>query len=221
MFAIDNVPTVVANGLTLDVAQYWDADEDAKLVYENIAKTAVYNGKRYAIPSFQFMKGILINLTMFDNLNLQTVAGKYRIDPDTGYPVKDWTHSEMVELAKAVTSYDINNISNFRMGLGTWFGNPDFQQVWPMTKNVNMGYDTYDYNTGKFNYNDPSWIEAMKEAVDIMDATKNQVYVVYLNMLKDHLKEKNKDQIVADIGWAIATGYQAMAIDGSWRLWCR
>lgn len=216
VFAIDNVPTVVANGLTLDVAQYWDADEDAKLVYENIAKTAVYNGKRYAIPSFQFMKGIFINLTMFDNLNLQTVAGKYRIDPDTGYPVKNWTHSEMVELAKAVTSYDLNNIANFRLGLGTWFGNPDFQQVWPMIKNVNMGYDTYDYSTGKFNYNDSSWIEAMKASVELMDATKNPGVCRLPEYAEGSPEREKQDQIVADIGWAIATGYQAMAIDGSW-----
>ena len=153
---------------------------------------------------------------MFENLNLQTVAGKYRIDPDTGYPVKDWTHAEMVELAKEVTSYDINNISNFRMGLGTWFGDPDFQQVWPMTDNLNMGYDTYDYATGKFNYNDPSWINAMKVSVDLMDATKHPG-VSRLPAYPDNSPEKEKqDQIVADIGWAIATGYQAMAIDGSW-----
>ena len=66
MFAIDNVPTVIGAGLTLDVAKYWDADEDAKLVYDNIANTAVYDGKRYAIPSFQFLKGIYINLSLFD-----------------------------------------------------------------------------------------------------------------------------------------------------------
>ena len=67
VFATDNVPTVINAGLTLDVAQYWDADEDAELVYDNIALAGVYNGKRYAVPSFQFLKGILINLNIFLN----------------------------------------------------------------------------------------------------------------------------------------------------------
>ena len=65
MFATDNVPTVVNAGLTKDVASMWDKDDDAKLVYDNIALTGVYNGKRYALPSFQFFKGIMINLDIF------------------------------------------------------------------------------------------------------------------------------------------------------------
>ena len=55
VFATDNVPTVINAGLTLDVADLWDADADAALVYDNIALTGVYNGKRYAVPSFQFL----------------------------------------------------------------------------------------------------------------------------------------------------------------------
>ena len=93
VFATDNVPTVVNAGLTLDVAQYWDADSDAQLVYDNIAATGVYDGKRFAVPSFQFLKGIMINLDIFEDANLSTVAGEYRIDND-GYPVKDWTFQE-------------------------------------------------------------------------------------------------------------------------------
>ena len=85
VFATDNVPTVVRAGLTLDVSEYWDKDEDAKLVYPNIAMTAVYNNKRYAVPSFQFFKGIAINLDIFERAGLKTVEGKYRID-ENGYP---------------------------------------------------------------------------------------------------------------------------------------
>lgn len=205
VFAIDNVPTVIANGLTLDVSKYWDADDDAKLVYENIAKTAVYNGKRYAIPSFQFLKGIYVNLTVFERLNLQTVEGKYRID-ENGYPVKDWTHLEMIEIAKEVTSYDINNKDNFMIGLGTWFGGLDFQQVWPMMDNANMGYDTWDGT--KFDYNQTSWIEAMKVAVELLNIDANPG-------VTSNLPAEAAD-MAAEIGWALATGYQALGIDGSW-----
>jgi len=65
VFAIDNVPTGLANGMLLDVTPYWDADEDTDLVYPNIAETAVYEGKRFALPSFQFIKGIYLNTSMF------------------------------------------------------------------------------------------------------------------------------------------------------------
>ena len=78
VFAIDNVPTIVSANLALDVEEYWRNDPDAQLVYEAIAETAVYNGKRYAVPSYQFLKGIFVNLSIMEKLNLQTVTDKYR-----------------------------------------------------------------------------------------------------------------------------------------------
>ena len=205
VFAIDNVPTVIGAGLTLDVAKYWDADEDAKLVYDNIANTAVYDGKRYAIPSFQFLKGIYINLSLFDKKNMQTEVGKWRMDDD-GYPVKDWTHAEFIELVKELTSYTINNKETFMIGLGTWYGGLDFQQIWPMMNAPDVLYDTF--NGQKFNYLSQDWIEAMKVVVDLRNQTK------YPGLL-DQLPEEAAD-ISAEIGWALATGYQAFGIDGSW-----
>ncbi|HRY78712.1 MAG TPA: hypothetical protein P5154_08125, partial [Candidatus Izemoplasmatales bacterium] len=116
VFATDNVPTVVNADLTMDVAALWDADPDTQYVYDNIALTAVYNGKRFAVPSFQFLKGILINLDIFGEANLQTVSGKYRID-DWGYPEKDWTFSEFIETAKAIKNFDLVNTENLVVGM--------------------------------------------------------------------------------------------------------
>lgn len=208
VFAIDNVPTIVSAGLALDVQQYWDQDDDAKLVYEAIAETAVYNGKRFAIPSYQFLKGILINLTIFEKLNLQTVAGKYRIDSD-GYPVKDWTVTEMVELAKVVTNPTINNKETYRSGLGLWFGSADFQQVWPMLNDESLRYDTWDGEN--FNFENPLWIDAMKAKVDIMDVVKYPHVTTYPT-------DEETQTFLGELGWTIANGYQVMAIDGSWNL---
>jgi ABC-type glycerol-3-phosphate transport system substrate-binding protein len=70
VFAIDNVPTGYYNGMLLDITEYWDNDPETDLVYPNIANTAVYNGERYAVPSFQFIKGIFINMTLFDSYNI-------------------------------------------------------------------------------------------------------------------------------------------------------
>ena len=141
VFATDNVPTVINAGLTLDVAEYWDEDPDAELVYDNIALAGVYNGKRYAVPSFQFLKGILINLNIFERANLSTIEGKYRIDND-GYPVKDWTFEEFVNIAKDIKNFDLINTENLVVGMDTWYGTPDFQQVWPTMSNASTQYDT-------------------------------------------------------------------------------
>ena len=79
VFATDNVSTVVNAGLTLDVAELWNNDPETELIFKDIAATAVYSGKRFAVPSFQFLKGIMINLDIFEEANLTTVEGQYRI----------------------------------------------------------------------------------------------------------------------------------------------
>jgi multiple sugar transport system substrate-binding protein len=209
VFATDNVPTVVNAGLTLDVAQYWNADADAQLVYDNIAATAVYNGKRFAVPSFQFLKGIMINLDIFEDANLTTVAGQYRIDND-GYPVKDWTFEEFVNIASAIKDFDPLNYSRgYVLGLDTWYGTPDFQQVWPMMDDASVGYDTFD--GAKFNYStSDSWKAAMTEKIKLHALTDGTT-----TRLSASLLETNPDLAI----YHIQNGTAAMDIEGSWQFW--
>ena len=212
VFATDNVPTVINAGLTLDVAEYWDADQDTDLVYENIAATGVYNGKRYAVPSFQFLKGIMINLNIFEEANLTTVEGKYRIDND-GYPVKDWTFEEFVEIAKVIKNFELNgdtlvDPANTVTGLDTWYGSPDFQQVWPMMEDENVQYDTWDGT--QFNYTSEDWIYAMEEKVKLHQLT---------NGTTTRFTQEVYDANEILQSYLIQTGVGAMDIEGSWQFW--
>jgi multiple sugar transport system substrate-binding protein len=205
VFATDNVPTVVNAGLTLDVADLWDAGPDTEFVYDNIAATAVYNGKRFAVPSFQFLKGIMINLDIFEDANLSTVAGQYRIDND-GYPVKDWTFNEFVNIAKAIKNFDLVNTENLVVGLDTWYGSPDFQQVWPMMNNANVQYDTWDGTA--FHYTSADWVYAMEQKVALHQLTDGTT-TRYTQAVYD------ANPVLQ--AYLIATGYAAMDIEGSWQ----
>lgn len=207
VFATDNVPTVINAGLTLDVAEFWDADPDTELVYDNIALTGVYNGKRFAVPSFQFLKGIFINLDIFEKANLSTVAGKYRIDND-GYPVKDWTFTEFVEIAKAIKNFDLNDTSNLVIGMDTWYGSPDFQQVWPTMNDANVQYDTWDGEA--FHYTSEDWVYAMQQKVALHQLTDGTT-----TRFTPEVYDAN--EVLQN--FLIQTGYAAMDIEGSWQFW--
>ncbi len=207
VFATDNVPTVINAGLTLDVADMWDADPDTTMVYDNIALTGVYNSKRYAVPSFQFLKGIMLNMDIFEEANLSTVTGKYRIDND-GYPVKDWTFSEFVEIAKAVKNFDLANPENLVVGMDTWYGTPDFQQVWPMMNNANVQYDTWDGTS--FHYTSPDWVYAMQEKVKLHQLTDGTT-------TRFTAEDLEANPILS--AYLIQTGVAAMDIEGSWQFW--
>ncbi len=208
VFATDNVPTVINAGLTLDVADLWDADSDAALVYDNVAATGVYGDARYAVPSFQFLKGIMINLDIFEQANLTTVEGQYRIDND-GYPVKDWTFEEFVNIAGAIKDFNPDDLTDYVLGLDTWFGTPDFQQVWPMMDDSEVGYDTWDGT--KFNYaSSQSWQDAMTAKIEmhlLTDGTTTRL---------DPLVLEDNPELVA---YHILLGTAAMDIEGSWQFW--
>ena len=208
VFATDNVPTVINAGLTLDVTQYWDADPETELVYDNIATTGVYNGKRLAMPSFQFLKGVMINLDIFEKANLNTTEGKYRVD-NYGYPVKDWTFEEMINIAKDIKNDDYANPENLVIGLDTWYGAPDFQQVWPTMQNANTQYDTWDGT--QFNYTSQPWIDAMKAKVELHQLTDGTTSRFDQATLEAY--------DILDKNYFINTGYGAMDIEGSWQFW--
>jgi len=205
VFATDNVPVIAEKGLTLDVAPYWDADEDAKLVYEFMQKTAIYGNRRYAIPSFQFLKGIMINLDIFENSGLKTTEGKYRFDATTGLPVKDWTFEEFVEIAKDIKNYPGNEETTI-IGLDTWYGAPDFNQVWPMMTNPDFMYDTWDGE--KFNYNSQAWIDATKVKMEVHALTDGTTV---------RLEEGALELYPYLDSYVIQSGYGAMNIEGSWQ----
>lgn len=208
VFATDNVPTVINAGLTLDVADLWDADSDAALVYDNVAATGVYGGARYAIPSFQFLKGIMINLDIFEQANLTSVEGEYRIDND-GYPVKDWTFEEFTNIAAEIKNFDSGDLTSYVLGLDTWYGTPDFQQVWPMMDDSEVGYDTWDGT--EFNYaSSQSWQDAMTAKIEMHLLTDGTT-----TRLDPALLEANPELVA----YHIQMGTAAMDIEGSWQFW--
>lgn len=149
VFAIDNVPTGISNGMLLDIAELWDNDPDTALVYPNIARTALYQGRRYAMPSFQFLKGIYINLTLLDFYNIPI-------------PPKDWKYQDMVDLAIQIRQAGQNDAV---YGIEPWFGDLDFHDIWPTQDHVDVGQKTFDGT--RFNFTSQSWIDAYYARLDL------------------------------------------------------
>ncbi|MGE0090676.1 MAG: ABC transporter substrate-binding protein [Bacteroidales bacterium] len=166
VFAIDNVPTGYYNGMLLDVTDLWDNDPETSLVYENIASTGVFGDARYALPSFQFIKGIYINISLLDSYNIPL-------------PPKDWTYTEFVELARQIRQVGRND---FVYGIDPWYGALDFETTFPMQDNAEIGYNTWDGT--RFNFTSQAWIDAynlklalMEERV-VADYTDEEILII-------------------------------------------
>ncbi len=189
VFAIDNVPTGYGNGMLLDISEYWDADPDTELIYPNIAETAVYGDGRYAIPSFQFIKGIYLNLNIFEQYNIDL-------------PDYDWKYDEFVDLAIEIRQAGIND---YVYGIDPWFGVLDFEAIWPTQDHEDVGYQTWDGE--RFNFNTPMWIEAYEARLDLMQRD------VVASFTEEEMAA------IGENVWPWAAGYIGMRIDGSWNLW--
>ncbi len=189
VFAIDNVPTGYYNGMLLDITEYWDNDPETDLVYPNIANTAVYNGERYAVPSFQFIKGIFINMTLFDSYNIPL-------------PDYDWTYTEFIEIAREIRQVGKND---YVYAIDPWYGSLDFETTFPMQDFAEVGYNTFDGT--QFNFTSQAWIDAYNLKLQLMSE----------NVVAAFTPEEMA--IIGTDIWPWYDGYIGMKIDGSWNLW--
>lgn len=190
VFAIDNVPTGLANGMALDITEYWDADPDTDAIYPNIATTAVYNGARYAVPSFQFIRGIYLNISLLEEYNIDI-------------PDKDWTYEEYIEIARELRQAGRNDMV---FGIDPWFGSLDFEQIFPTLDDAEVGYNTWDGEG--FNFTSQAWIDAYNLRLDLQN---ERVVATYT---------EEEQQLLADSGaWPWYDGQIGFKVDGSWNLW--
>lgn len=143
VFSIDNVITGVNSGMLADVSEFYDMDPDVDYIYPNIRETALYNGKRLAIPSFQFIKGILLNMTLFDH---------YGID----LPDYDWTYDEFLAISVQLRQAGAND-NVYAIEPLDW-GAIDFESIFPTQDDASVGYNTWDGT--EFHFTSQSWIDA-------------------------------------------------------------
>ncbi len=196
VFITDSVPSMIENGLVLDVAKYWDADEDAKKVYPNIASTAVYNGKRLAIPSFQYIKGMLVNKTLLENVGANI--------PD--YSWKFTEFKEMCETYKGTTlenGHIVQGVNGFAPNGTATLG---FEQIMPCQDSDTLLYDAYDGE--KFNYEDELWIKYRAETD-----------YFFAEGLVDQLSAEDKAEIYGnESAYPFGEGDVLFGIEGSWNI---
>jgi multiple sugar transport system substrate-binding protein len=198
VFVTDNVPSVIENNLVRDVSEYWNKDDDAKLVYSNIADTAVYRNAstnqevRLAVPSYQFIKGFFVNKTLLTNLGIDI-------------PGYDWTFDEFYDICQQVKnagSYGGHDI----YAINGYYGALDFEKAMTAQDGAGLGYDSW--NGSAFNYSSESWLKY-----------RRYTETFYSTGLLEQLTADEKNQIYGSPeAWPFAKGHTAFAVEGSWNI---
>lgn len=197
VFVTDNVPSVIAAGLVRDISEFWNNDEDAKLVYDNIANTAVYkdlegNSIRLAAPSYQFIKGVLVNKTLLNNLGVDI-------------PEYNWTFDDFDAICREIQkvgkygTYPVHAVNGYN-------GTLDFEKAMTAQAGVGLGYDTWNGNS--FDYTNPVWIRYRKLTEEYYDT----------KLLEQLTAEEKEQYYGSPDAWPFMQGHTAFGFEGSWNV---
>jgi multiple sugar transport system substrate-binding protein len=186
VFTMKDVPLAVTSDWLLDISPYWDADPEAKTVYKNIADMPVFNGKRYAEPTFQYAEGVFVNKTLFEKNNVPL-------------PSYDWTIDEMIDLAKK-----LSKPSEHYYGIGGPWGDLGFQEALPMLNDASLGWNSYDGD--KFHFSNQQWIDAYNLKLELRHLKVDDVMT----------GPEKKKLFGDEGAWTFQKGHVAMAVDYSW-----
>ncbi|MFW6257015.1 MAG: ABC transporter substrate-binding protein [Bacillota bacterium] len=145
VFWVFELPISVQNEWLMDISSLWEEDPETDKVYEDIADTAVYKGKRFAAPSFQHPMGVFLNKTLFEENNQPL-------------PDYDWTLDDMYEM-----SILLSNPAEDIYGLqGT-----NFHEHWPAINNHDLGWNAYDGE--KFRFTSSDWTDAYSKGRELRE----------------------------------------------------
>ncbi len=165
----------------LDISDLWNIDEDAELVYPNIAETGVYHDRRLAAPTAQSIMGVYVNKTLFEQNNVEL-------------PPYDWNYDQMIELAK-----QLSNPSEHYYGIDGAWGNLMFEEHFPMQDDENLRYNMWDGE--KFNFSDEAWIEGYNKKSELIRLK------VYENMTgEEKLEEFGAEDAWPPFIWSSSNG---------------
>lgn len=197
VFVTDNVPEVIKNGLVRDINDLWNKDADAKLVYNNIANTAIYkdlngNQVRLAAPSYQFIKGVLVNQTLLTNLGIDI--------PEYSWTFEDFDAiSRQVQKAGKYGDFPVHAVNGYN-------GTLDFEKAMTAQAGVGLGYDSWNGNV--FDYTNPVWIKYRKLTEEY-----------YATKLLEQLTAEEKEQYYGSPdAWPFMKGHTAFGFEGSWNV---
>ncbi len=189
----------VSQGWVYPLDDFLKADPDAKYLNKTIMEAYKFLGKTYAVPHGLQFSGVLVNLDLVDQLNLDK-------------PSYTWTVDQFKALARKATTDKYSGINHL------W----SFDEFMAGVYSSYLIQDAYDMKTGQFNLTDGSWAKAIAlqkelKAVPglVSDDLKNED-LRKEGKADDYQKKFGKD---AD---ALREGKVLMGYHGTWDLsWIR
>jgi len=88
VFLVNRLESTIAYNMLADITEYYNHDSDTEYIFESLQQSGVYNGVRYAVPSFVYANWWFVNLDILSANGIEA-------------PGYDWTWEQMEAIASA------------------------------------------------------------------------------------------------------------------------
>ncbi len=163
VFLIRRLETFLPYKMLADITDMYKNDPDTKYIFKSLRNSGVFDGKRYAVPTYIYPEFWVVNKTLLAEKNIPI-------------PTYDWTWDQMVQIAKAARD-DVQHIIGLygREGYYGEGGTRAFREELPKILKMKEDSATGSYwaaqafDGTRFNYDDNVFLEAMNRVKTAID----------------------------------------------------
>lgn len=157
VFLIRRLESFLPYNMLADLTEMYDNDPDSKYIFQSLQSSGIFEGKRYAIPTYIYPQFWVVNKDILEEKNIPI-------------PTYDWTWDQMEAIAKAANDETKHIIGLYgRQGYYGEGGTRVYLNELPKVlkiKNdgaVGKNWAGWSYDGEKFNFDDPAFQEAMNK----------------------------------------------------------
>lgn len=196
VFLVNRLEDYLPLNMLADITECYDHDADAEYIFDSLQSSGVYNGVRYAVPTFIYASWWFVNLDILESNGIDA-------------PGYDWTWDQMEAIAQACYNETTHT-----------FGQSGYTQYWQVLPKVissESSWSSFTYDGTKFNFDSQSFETAMsmleaglKNHSVSSPLTIDQVYEYYNKTITEF--------DVTTAGYNVGyDGYSAIWVAPSWQ----
>ncbi len=156
VFLIKRLANFLPYNILADVTEYFNNDPDTNYIFNSVKDLGIYNGVRYAVPTFIYPQLWIVNLDILDAAGIQI-------------PSYDWTYEQVEAIAMAATNENTHTLGMYQCQ----FYSRELPKILKIRAASNpdelqeaFGWYAYTYDGTSFHFDDPVFLTAMNKLHD-------------------------------------------------------
>lgn len=164
VFLVRRLEDLLPYNMLADITDFYDNDKDSEAIFQSLQNSGVFNGRRYAVPTFIYPTFWVVN---------KTILAEKKIP----MPTYDWTWDNMINIAKQANDETKHIIGLY--GRQGYYGEGatrtfinELPKILKIKENKEVGnsWSGYSFDGTKFNFDDAAFLSSMNQLQEGLNA---------------------------------------------------